>query len=112
MLNAVGQVVGQLTGACGTNTGDTCDAVNNATIDGALAAYYSSVAEWLDPDTGGGDPPGGACDNDGVCEPDEDCTNCGDCDGRTKGRPSSRYCCGNGVLEGPEGDGSICDGNP
>ena len=27
------------------------------------------------------------------------------------GPPSGRYCCGNGVLEGPEGDGR-CDGNP
>jgi hypothetical protein len=51
------------------------------------------------------------CDNDGVCEPGEDCDNCGnDCDSVTGGRPTNRYCCGNGVLEGPEGDGR-CDGN-
>jgi hypothetical protein len=53
------------------------------------------------------------CDGDGVCEPGEDCENCSnDCDGKQTGAPSGRYCCGNGVLEGPEGDGSICDGNP
>lgn len=58
VLNASAQVVGQLYGACGTNLDDVCDAQNNATVDGALAAYYSNVAEFLDPDDGGGDPPG------------------------------------------------------
>ena len=53
----------------------------------------------------------GPCDNDGICEPGEDCQSCAnDCDGVTSGRPANRYCCGNGVLEGPEGDGR-CDGN-
>jgi lysophospholipase L1-like esterase len=52
-----------------------------------------------------------ACDDDGICETGEDCDNCvGDCDGKSTGRPSGRYCCGNGVQEGPEGDGR-CDGN-
>ena len=57
VLNANGQVVGQLYGACGSNLNDTCDAVNNQTVDGALAAYYPNVAAWLDP-AGGGDPGG------------------------------------------------------
>jgi predicted RNA-binding protein with TRAM domain len=53
-----------------------------------------------------------ACDNDGTCEPGEDCENCpNDCDGKTNGPPSGRYCCCNGILEGPEADGR-CDGNP
>lgn len=53
-----------------------------------------------------------SCGN-GTCEPGENCQNCAaDCPGRQSGPPSGRYCCGNGVLEGPEGDGSICDGNP
>ena len=30
IYNAQGQVVGQLTGACGTNTGDACDSGSNA----------------------------------------------------------------------------------
>jgi FtsP/CotA-like multicopper oxidase with cupredoxin domain len=52
------------------------------------------------------------CDNDGVCEAGEDCNNCSsDCAGVTTGRPSNRYCCGDGVADGPEGDGSICDNN-
>lgn len=49
VVNGVGQVVGQLSGACGTNLGDNCDAVNNATVDGAFASYFSQVAQWLDP---------------------------------------------------------------
>ena len=57
VLNSAGQVVGQLTGACGTNYDDVCDTASNATIDGALAAYYNSVSQWLDPS--GGPGPGG-----------------------------------------------------
>jgi hypothetical protein len=56
-------------------------------------------------------PPPQACNSNGVCEAGEDCTNCGDCAGKRNGKPSGRYCCGNGVAEGPEGDGTICDGN-
>jgi FtsP/CotA-like multicopper oxidase with cupredoxin domain len=53
-----------------------------------------------------------ACDNDGVCEAGEDCNNCSsDCDGVVNGRPSNRYCCGDGVQDSAEGNGSICDGN-
>ncbi|MHC5112091.1 MAG: hypothetical protein ACYTHJ_19690, partial [Planctomycetota bacterium] len=54
-----------------------------------------------------------SCDPNGLCDPGEDCESCpSDCEGMTSGNPSNRYCCGNGILEGPEGDGSICDGNP
>jgi V8-like Glu-specific endopeptidase len=59
VLNASGQVVGQLYGACGSNLNDTCDAVNNLTVDGALAAYFPNVSAWLDPSGGGGGDPGG-----------------------------------------------------
>jgi len=52
------------------------------------------------------------CNNNGICEPGEDCDNCGnDCESVTGGNPANRYCCGNGIVEGPEGDGR-CDGNP
>ncbi len=52
-----------------------------------------------------------ACDNDGICEPGEDCTNCSnDCAGKSKGKPSGRYCCGDGTAQ-PEEDSAICDGN-
>jgi len=59
-----------------------------------------------------GDPACAGCDNDGTCEAGEDCNNCpNDCEGRSTGRPSGRFCCGNGIAEDAEGDGSICDGN-
>lgn len=55
--------------------------------------------------------PACAC-GDGLCAAPEDCNSCpGDCDSVTRGKPTNRYCCGNGILEGPEGDGR-CDGNP
>ncbi|MBT8048270.1 MAG: hypothetical protein HKN57_10310 [Xanthomonadales bacterium] len=34
------------------------------------------------------------CNNDGVCNAGEDCLSCGDCAGRTGGKPKNRYCCG------------------
>lgn len=48
VYNMNGQIVGQLYGACGY-TLEVCDAEQNRTVDGAFAAYYSSVAPWLDP---------------------------------------------------------------
>jgi len=54
----------------------------------------------------------GSCNNDGICDAGEDCLTCrSDCAGWNRGNPSTRYCCGNGIQEGPEGDGSLCDGN-
>ncbi len=56
--------------------------------------------------------PPSACNDNGVCEGGEDCLNCGgDCAGRTGGRPTNRFCCGDGVLADAEGDGTLCDGN-
>jgi sialate O-acetylesterase len=60
-----------------------------------------------------GDPacPSSECGND-ICEEGEDCLSCADdCEGQQTGPPSGRFCCGNGVEESAEGDGSICDGN-
>lgn len=52
------------------------------------------------------------CNADGVCDAGEDCDTCPqDCDSKKNGHPSGRYCCGNVIAEGPEGDGR-CDGNP
>ncbi len=50
---------------------------------------------------------GGYCGN-GVCETalGEDCLSCSDdCNGRQNGRPSGRYCCGDGDGENPVGCG-------
>jgi V8-like Glu-specific endopeptidase len=65
VVNSSGQIVGQLSGACGTNVNDECDPVRNATVDGAFAAYYPAIASILG--SGGG---GGGCtdaDGDGHC---------------------------------------------
>jgi lysyl endopeptidase len=49
VVNASSQIVGQLSGACGTNPGDPCASAANATVDGAFAYYYSSVQPYLNP---------------------------------------------------------------
>ena len=48
VVNVNGQIVGQLSGACGYNVSDECDSVANATVDGAFAAYFDQVSQWLD----------------------------------------------------------------
>ena len=53
-----------------------------------------------------------ACNENGVCEAGEDCEICAvDCDGRSTGKPSGRYCCGNGITEDVELLDNRCDGN-
>ncbi len=51
VLIASGQVVGQLSGACGATPSTSCDG-DDRTVDGALAAYFSSVSQYLNPTTG------------------------------------------------------------
>lgn len=88
-------------------------------------AYVStmSLAEYplnQDPHTylyaialdGGGEPPPppppDPCNNDGMCTLGENCENCpGDCDGRLKGKPSQRWCCGDGACSKQE-DSFMC----
>jgi hypothetical protein len=99
VVNAAGQLVGQLSGACGTNLSDECDAVNNATVDGAFAAYFSAVEQFLDPGSGGGctitESPEVSCfdgqDND--CDGDTDAA---DSDCATGGLPPGSACVVNG----------------
>jgi hypothetical protein len=62
VLNTAGEVVGQLSGGCGTNVYDVCDTVNNATVDGAFARYYGQVSPWL------GDGLDPACVTDDDCD--------------------------------------------
>ena len=73
VVNASSQVVGQLSGACGTNVNNDCDHVNNATVDGAFAFYFASVQPFLDP--AGCTPTAEVC-TDGI---DNDCDNLTDC---------------------------------
>jgi len=56
VLNAGGQVVGLLSGACGFNVNDVCDSESNATVDGALAYFFEDISHWLAPDNDDPDP--------------------------------------------------------
>jgi lysyl endopeptidase len=49
VVNGSSQVVGQLSGACGTNPSDPCAAAANATVDGAFAYYFSAVKPYINP---------------------------------------------------------------
>jgi hypothetical protein len=105
VLNASGEIVGQLSGGCGTNVNVNCDAVNNATVDGAFAAYYSDVAPILDPAGGCTD-----ADGDGSCVPD-DCN-----DANAAVHPGAAEVCSDGIdndcdgaTDAADGDCSTCD---
>jgi V8-like Glu-specific endopeptidase len=82
VVNGSGQIVGQLFGACGFNLNDVCDAASNATVDGAFAAYFNSVAPFLNPGSGGGCGAAGTS-----CSSNSDC-----CSNRCRGRRGSRTC--------------------
>jgi|GEM_PF-1570122 len=67
VVNGSSEVVGQLTGCCGTNCGNEClGPPSNATIDGAFASYFSQVDDLLDP------PP--VCTTDPDCDDSDLCT--------------------------------------
>jgi hypothetical protein len=81
VLNASGQIVGQLSGGCGFNVNDVCDTASNATVDGAFASYYSQVAPFL----AGGGP---QCSAAGAsCSANSEC-----CSANCKGKPGSKTC--------------------
>ena len=81
-----GEVVGQLSGCCGFNCADECDAANNWTVDGALAVLLgfglrvSSIRRAAA-------PPDAEC-NDGLfCTGTETCVTLGNC--QSSGDPCS-----------------------
>lgn len=118
VYNGSGQIVGQLTGACGTNLNNVCDSNSNATIDGAFAGYYSNISSYLDPSPctpsnevcddgsdndcdGAVDCADGDCSGDPACstggctlgQPGDSCSSNGDCcSNKCKGPPSGKTC--------------------
>jgi len=87
VMNSGGQIVGQLSGACGTNVNDSCDAVNNATVDGAFAFYFPSVQPFL----GATCTPTTEVCTDGI---DNDCDGATDCaDSNCASHPSCVSSC-------------------
>jgi len=118
VCNAAGQVVGQLSGGCGTNVNDACDSVNNATVDGAFASYFDSVAQYLAP--GGGCTPSAEVCTDGDdndCDGDVDCDDA-DCSGDpacASCNPSPEVCTDgqdNDCDDAVDCDDSDCSGDP
>lgn len=84
VLNASGQIVGQLYGACGTNLNDVCDSASNATVDGAFAVTYPNIATWLNPGGGGG----GTCSASGQsCTSNSQC-----CSKKCTGKTGRKTC--------------------
>jgi len=82
VMNGGGQIVGQLSGSCGTNVNDACDEVNNATVDGAFASYFPTVQPFL----GAACVPATENCSDGV---DNDCDGATDCaDSNCSGSPA------------------------
>ncbi|SDP77813.1 trypsin-like serine peptidase [Desulforhopalus singaporensis] len=69
VLNTDAQIVGQLSGACGTNVYDECDPENNATVDGAFAYYYPKVKPFLGEGTVSSE-----CVESGECDDSNPCT--------------------------------------
>jgi PKD repeat protein/V8-like Glu-specific endopeptidase len=49
LVNANTQVVGDLSGSCGSNVADDCDVVNNRTADGKFGTTFPSISQWLNP---------------------------------------------------------------
>jgi lysyl endopeptidase len=119
VVDAAGEVVGQLSGGCGYNVDDVCDATSNATVDGALAYYFDQVASYLDPAPAGGCTPVAEVCTDGVDNNCDGAVDCADpscasdpacsggtctpsggactansecCSGNCKGRPEQRTC--------------------
>jgi len=96
-------------GDCGNPPGSE---VPNVTCADGADNDCDGVTDCEDPNCGTDSACQTPCDGDGLCELGEDCNTCpDDCVGYKKGKPSGRYCCGNGVEESQEEDGSICDNN-
>ena len=103
VVNAAGEIVGQLFGACGFNVGDPCDDEANATVDGALAHYFPDVEQYLDP-SGGGCTSDAECDDGDACNGAETCVG-GSCQAGTPPPcQNGDGCCPDGCDSGNDDD--------
>jgi lysophospholipase L1-like esterase len=94
--------------SCATDCG--APPVSEAECSNLVDEDCDGATDCDDPDCTVHDDCQDPCNGNHVCEEGEDCNNCpNDCDGNRKGRPSGRYCCGNGIREDPESD-DFCDG--
>ncbi len=111
VMNGLGEVVGQLSGACGYDVNNQCNSEDKAPGDGAFAAYFSEVAQFLDPTPSScttTENPEQTCD-DGL---DNDCDgaiDAADSDCSTTGLPPGSPCtandeCASGKCRGRSGD--------
>lgn len=93
LLNLSGQVVGQLTGGCGSGGENFCDYESYSTVDGAFANYFEDVREFLDPEGGSCTPVPEVCDDnvDNDCDGFIDILD-SDCDGGGDGYPKGHEC--------------------
>ena len=98
------EVVGQLSGCCGFNCGDECDAGSNSTVDGALAFYFDEVSSILDPQGGGGCTGDPECDDGDACNAAETCVG-GACQAGTPPPcQNGDGCCPDGCDSGNDDD--------
>ena len=56
--------------------------------------------------------PPAVCNDDGICNDGEDCLGCGDCPGKTGGKPKNRYCCGADTCDTGLCGASACSATP
>ena len=104
VVNSAGEVVGQLSGCCGFNCGDECDAGSNSTVDGALAFYFDEVSSILDPQGGGGCTGDPECDDGDACNAAETCVG-GACQAGTPPPcQNGDGCCPDGCDSGNDDD--------
>jgi hypothetical protein len=106
VVNASGQVVGQLSGACGYNIDDPCDSASNATVDGAFANYFDEVSQFLAPAPCSPLPEICADSIDNDCDGAVDCDD-SDCTSDAACQQTS--CLGNKVV--CTSDDECCSGN-
>ena len=99
----------------------TCDGFDTSLCNGCPVCDNDGVCEVGEDciscanDCISGSTSGASCGN-GICEAGngEDCLSCAaDCNGRQGGKPSNRFCCGDGDGQNPilcsDGDGSVCN---